>query len=80
MSDKFVSRPIYQELLRRTIHTPMIKILVGMRRTGKSTLMRLFIEDIIDSGTDPSSIYYRKFDEELEEERPDLRGLIEDVK
>ena len=32
------------------------------------------------SGTDPSVIYYRKFDEELEEERPDLRGLIDDVK
>ncbi|MBO5519211.1 MAG: ATP-binding protein [Candidatus Methanomethylophilus sp.] len=58
----------------------MIKILVGMRRTGKSTLMKLFIEDLVASGTDPSAIYYRKFDEELEEERPDLRGLIDDVR
>ena len=80
MSDKYVSRPVYQDLLRRSIHTPMIKILVGMRRTGKSTLMKLFIEDLVASGTDPSAIYYRKFDEELEEKRPDLRGLIDDVK
>ena len=80
MSDEYVSRPVYQDLLRRTVHTPMIKILVGMRRTGKSTLMKLFIGDLVASGTDPSAIYYRKFDEELEEERPDLRGLIDDVK
>ena len=80
MSNEYVSRPVYQDLLRRTVHTPMIKILVGMRRTGKSTLMKLFIEDLVASGTDPSAIYYRKFDEELEEERPDLRGLIDDVK
>ena len=80
MSNEYVSRPVYQDLLRRTVHTPMIKILVGMRRTGKSTLMKLFIEDLVASGTDPSVIYYRKFDGELEEERPDLRGLIDDVK
>lgn len=80
MSEKFINRPTYQDLLRRLIHTPMIKILVGMRRTGKSTLMKLFIGDLIASGISESSIFYRKFDEELEDERPDLRRLIEDVK
>lgn len=80
MSEKFINRPTYQDLLRRSIHTPMIKILVGMRRTGKSTLMKLFIGDLIASGISKSSIFYRKFDEELEDERPDLRRLIEDVK
>ena len=37
------------------------------------------MKDLMESGTSVDRIYYRKFDEELEEERPDLRGLIDDV-
>ena len=80
MEMNLIPRPVYQELLMRSVRTPMIKILVGMRRTGKSMLMKLFIQDLIESGIDSSSIYYRKFDDELEAERPGLRGLIDDVK
>lgn len=80
MNDNPVSRPTYQHLMMRLVSTPMIKIIVGMRRTGKSMLMKLFIRDLKESGVDQSRIYYRKFDEELEEERPDLRGLIDDVR
>ena len=80
MYDNLVPRPRYQQLMMRLIKTPTIKIIVGMRRTGKSMLLRLFMRDLMESGIDPSAIYYRKFDEELDEERPDLRGLIEDVK
>ena len=80
MDEILVPRPTYQSLLMRTVSSPMIKVLVGMRRTGKSSLMRLFIKDLLSSGIDPSRIYYRKFDDELAEERPDLRGMIDDVK
>ena len=75
-----MSRPTYQHLMMRLVSSPTIKILVGMRRTGKSMLMKLFIDDLIQSGVDESMIYYRKFDEELDEERPDLRGLMDDVR
>lgn len=80
MDEKLVPRPVYQELLMRSVSTPMIKVLVGMRRTGKSMLMKLFLQDLVSSGVARSAIYYRKFDDELEEERPDLRGLIDDVR
>ena len=80
MDEKLIPRPVYQELLMRSVSTPMIKVLVGMRRTGKSMLMKLFLQDLVSSGVARSAIYYRKFDDELEEERPDLRGLIDDVR
>ena len=80
MNDNPIPRPTYQDLMMRLSSSPTIKILVGMRRTGKSMLMKLFMDDLLRSGVDGSRIYYRKFDEELDEERPDLRGLIDDVK
>ena len=80
MGNDLIPRPAYQELLMKARSSPMVKILVGMRRTGKSMLMKLFIDDLVSSGIDPSKIYYRKFDDELDEDRPDLRGLIDDVK
>ena len=80
MENNLIPRPTYQDMLIRAAGSPAVKILAGMRRTGKSALLRLFIQDLIHSGVDRSSIYYRKFDEELEENRPDLRGLIDDVR
>ena len=80
MASHLVERPVYQELLKRAASAPVIKVVIGMRRTGKSTLLKLFMNDLVDSGTDLGAIYYRKFDEELDEDRPDYRGLIEDVK
>ncbi len=80
MEECLVPRPVYQSLLMRSVQSPTIKVIVGMRRTGKSKLLKLLIKDLIESGTSADRIYYRKFDEELDDERPDLRGLIDDVK
>ena len=80
MEECLVPRPVYQSLLMRSVQSPTIKVIVGMRRTGKSKLLKLLMKDLIESGTSADRIYYRKFDEELDDERPDLRGLIDDVK
>lgn len=48
---KLIARPLYMKKLYRLRATPDIKIITGMRRSGKSELMRAYINDVrqIDS-------------------------------
>lgn len=41
----------------------MIKVLVDMRHTGKSMLMRLFMQYLLSAGVNASSMYYRRFND-----------------
>ena len=51
-------RKFYQEQVTRFAGTPLIKVLTGMRRVGKSTVMRLFRDDLIKSGVTPERIIF----------------------
>ena len=76
----YIQREKYQQFLRKTIGLPAIKIITGMRRCGKSSLMVMFRDELIEKGIEQRHLYYRKFDDELENDLPDYRGLIDDVK
>ena len=41
---------------------PFIKILTGIRRSGKSTLMKIFIDELISSGISKDEILFIDFD------------------
>ncbi len=45
-----ISRPIYTEQLKNFINKPQIKIITGIRRSGKSTVLRLLKEVLLTSG------------------------------
>ena len=49
-----------------------IVAVVGMRRTGKTTLMFQVIDDLIKGGVDPKNILYFSFDESVD----DIRSLV----
>ncbi len=57
---------------RKYVKLRQITAIVGLRRTGKTTLFFQLIEDLIKSGVNSSSILYFSFDERVEE----LRELI----
>jgi predicted AAA+ superfamily ATPase len=46
------TRPAYIERLRGFIDKPLIKVITGIRRCGKSTLLLLFQEAILEQGSE----------------------------
>ena len=54
----FVVRERYLGAIEAFIDQPVVKVLRGMRRVGKSVIMRLLIERLIDSGIPGANILY----------------------
>ena len=44
---------------------PHIQVLTGIRRSGKSSIFRLMINDLIENGTDPKEILFLNMDEPI---------------
>lgn len=61
--DTGVYRDKYLDKLNRMARTEQIVAITGVRRSGKSTLMRQFIKRQIDSGKKRSSFLYVNFEE-----------------
>ncbi|HLD76334.1 MAG TPA: AAA family ATPase, partial [Candidatus Norongarragalinales archaeon] len=58
-------RPLFPELAQ-TIPVRQITALVGLRRTGKSTLFFQLIDHLLEKGIPPTTILYFSFDEHVE--------------
>ena len=59
---EFRPRIVYDKI--RKFHSlPQIVALTGLRRVGKSTLLKKIVQDEITAGKDPKSILYFSFDE-----------------
>ena len=59
---EFKPRKIYSEI-RKFHGLPQIVALTGLRRVGKSTLLKKIVQDEIARGKDPKTIMYFSFDE-----------------
>lgn len=57
-----IKRERYFELLKAYQDKPFIKVLTGLRRVGKSTLLDLFIEELIHNGVDQDHILKINFE------------------
>jgi len=56
--EALVERHGYIKTLEKYLDKPLIKVLIGMRRSGKSTLMRLLIRKLLEKGVSSGSIVY----------------------
>ena len=63
-----IERPQYLQELGKYRDTPLVKILVGIRRCGKSTILEMLKEELIRSGISEEHIISLRYtSEELEE-------------
>ena len=57
-----IKRPLYLDKLESYIDKPFIKVLVGVRRAGKSSLLQQLVEILKKKGAKPNQIAYINFD------------------
>lgn len=79
-----VHRPRYEKLIKSYRGSRDIKVITGVRRCGKSTLLRMVANDVSDELRAPQNIFYRRmdsFDVPLNPDAPWLEGeLLEAMK
>lgn len=57
-----INRPNYLQQLKPFINTPLIKVMTGIRRSGKSTVMKLLREELISQGIAEQQIIHINFE------------------
>lgn len=75
-----IKRPLYTEKIMSYIDTPFVKILTGVRRCGKSTILKMLMEEIRQRGITDSSILHYNFDSLEYEEIKTAKALFEEIK
>ena len=58
-----IIRPDYMTELLKYIDTPLVKIVSGVRRCGKSTILEMFSDELTSRGISEDNIIVRKYSE-----------------
>ena len=77
---KLIKRPIYLDWLKSWRERPLIKVISGVRRCGKSTLFHLFINDLIADGIKKKQIISINLEELEYEKLLDYHSLYDYIK
>lgn len=56
-----IKRNLYLKQIRPFYNTPMVKVLTGIRRSGKSTMLFLVQEDLKSSGVNENQFFRLKY-------------------
>lgn len=57
-----VERPLYLDSLRAQLRTPDVKVLVGVRRAGKSCVLTMFADELARGGIPRANLFYKRLD------------------
>ena len=58
-----IKRELYLEKIRDSYNSELIKIIVGVRRSGKSVLLMQIIDELKELGIDEDHIIYINFED-----------------
>lgn len=75
-----IDRPLYIDKIKPYINTPFIKILTGIRRCGKSTILKMLMKKLEEElGVDHNHILSYRFDS-FEYDGMTPKEIYEDIK
>jgi len=75
-----IPRPMYIEKIMAYANTPFVKILSGVRRCGKSTILKMIVEELKKRDVPEERILHYNFDSMQHEEIKTAKLLYEEVK
>ncbi len=58
-----ITREVYLQKLRQLKDTDLIKVITGVRRCGKSTIIQMFRNELVTSGVAFENIVFYNFEE-----------------
>lgn len=76
---EYAPRPTYENELKALRNTEDIKVLVGVRRCGKSTLLRWLQGDLLDNGVGAGNVFYRRMDLFGMPTNPNAEWLVNEI-
>ena len=75
-----IERPLYTEKIMAYVDTPFVKILTGVRRCGKSTILKLVMQELGQRGVSAKRILHYNFDSLEHEDIKTAKALFDDIK
>lgn len=74
-----INRPLYIEAISAFIDVPLVKILAGVRRCGKSTILEMVQNHLLGRGVNPQNIITRKYNEVAYDSSFTASSMFEDL-
>ena len=74
-----IQRDRYMHQIRAFIDKPIVKVITGMRRTGKSALLEMTKQELVRQGIPEVNIFYANFESLRYEKLKDYRALYDAV-
>lgn len=75
-----IARPQYTEKIIAYVNTPFVKILTGVRRCGKSTIMKMLMKELQNRGIAQNQIIHYNFDSMENDEIKTSKALFAELK
>ena len=75
-----IKRPLYTEKIMSYVDTLFVKILTDVRRCGKSTILKMLMEDLQQRGIAENHILHYNFDSLEHEEIKTAKALFSEIK
>lgn len=75
-----IVRPYYLNILKNYRDTPLVKILAGIRRCGKSTILDMLKDDLISSGISADHIIQLRYTSEELDDDMTAKQMYRDIK